>query len=615
VATLLKWLLALILWLPAVPVIAQSFRADYNISFSNRKNQYVDVSLQLPVETAEVELVMPSWTPGSYLIREYAAQLERLRAVGNGNKPLALKKVSKNRWRVSCDGESEINVSYSVWAGKLAVSSSWVEQDFALLNGASIFLFSEKSRNWPQSVSVELPKEWKKIHTSLPRGNDEQHYVARNYDELVDSPMLLGNAPEYRFTVANQDYVLVNQGENQLWDGPQSARDVAGIVSAVQAFWQVNPLQRPYVFLNVIAQGNAGLEHDYSTVLLTDAWQMRYREEYVRWLALVTHEFFHAWNVRRMRPEALRRYDYEQEAYTRELWLAEGLTSYYDNLLLFRSGLIKVEEYLTLLADEIRAYEMTPGRHVRSAELASLDAWIKHYKPDANTLNSTVSYYRKGSLIGFVTDMAIRRETKNRASLDTLMREMYRQYGPQGNEVRGYPQGAFETLLESLAGVKVRQEVSRLLTTTSDPEIDEALQWYGLELDRAPARTAAIAADHPAPAGFGVLWNQQSPSLVVEAVLQGGTGAQAGMLPADELLAIDGFRVSKETLADRLLHLAPGEMAELLLVRHGQVMTLAVALQEAIPEKYQILIRSDINRRQKERMSSWLGAHLKFIKN
>ena len=614
-ATFLKLILVVLLWLAAVPIRAQTLQADHRISFANRHNQYVDVRLRLPVETAEVELVMPSWTPGSYLIRDYAAQLERLHVSGAAGNRLAVRKISKNRWLVNCAGEREINASYSIWAGELGVNTSWVESEFAVLNGAGIFLFSPASRGWPQTVTVELPSEWKRIYTSLPQMGGAQPYIARDYDELVDNPFLLGNAPEYRFTVADQEYILVNQGETQLWDGPKSAQDVSSIVAAVQTFWQFNPLDRPYYFLNIIAQGNGGLEHDYSTVLLADSWQMRYREEYARWLALVTHEFFHAWNVRRMRPEALNQYDYEREAYTRELWLAEGLTSYYDNLLLFRSGLITVEEYFTLLAAEFRNYETAPGKRVRSAELASFDAWIKHYKPDANTINSAVSYYRKGSLIGFVTDAAIRRETENQASLDTLMRDMYRQYGPHVNGGRGYPPGAFETLLESLAGEKIRQQVVALLTTTRDPDIDDALKWYGLELDRAPSRTAAVAVGRPVPVDFGVLWDPQAPTLVAESVLNGGTGSQAGMLPADELLAIDGFRVTKETLPDRMLRLTPGEKADLLLVRHGRVMTLTVAVQEAIADKYQIEIRPDIRQRQKDRMSAWLGVGLKFVTN
>jgi len=299
--------------LTACPAIADLQQADHRISFSNRQNQYVDLGLRLPVESGEVELIMPAWTPGSYLIRDYSANVERLQASGAGNRLLPVRKVSKNRWLVQCAGEHEINVTYSIWAGELKVNSNWVESEFAQLNGAGIFLFSPASRSWPQTVSVELPTEWSRVFTALPSAPDGKRFFARDYDELVDSPMLFGNGKEYRFKVSGHEYVLVNQGETPLWDGPKSAEDVSAIVTAVQNFWEINPFERPYWFLNVIAQGVGGLEHDYSTVLLTDSWQMRFREDYLRWLSTVAHEFFHAWNVRRRRPAALQTVDYDRE--------------------------------------------------------------------------------------------------------------------------------------------------------------------------------------------------------------------------------------------------------------------------------------------------------------
>ncbi|MGH8035035.1 MAG: hypothetical protein ACREO9_07415, partial [Lysobacterales bacterium] len=411
------------------------------------------------------------------------------------------------------------------------------------------------------------------------------------------------------------EYVLVNQGESPLWDGSKSAQDLASIVNSVQAFWGFNPLVRPYFFLNVIAQGNAGLEHDHSTVLLANSWQMRYREEYINWLALVTHEFFHAWNVRRLRPAAFKEYDYEREAYSHELWLAEGLTSYYDNLLLLRSGLITVNEYFTLLANEIHEYETTPGRSIEPVEQSSFDAWIKQYKPDANSVNSGVSYYRQGALIGFVLDQAIRGQTNGHSSLDTVMREMYRLYGPQGSLGSTYPRGAFEDVVERVAGNPVRIRLEQLLTTTTSPDVDQALDWYGLYLQRAPAREAAVLSGKSPPAGFGLTWNKESAELIVENVLRGSTGAAAGILPADELLAIDRTRVTKRNMDDRMQRLRPGETAELLMVRHGTLLTLDVIAQEALPDRYEILVLPELNKHQKERIGSWLGVPLKFARN
>jgi predicted metalloprotease with PDZ domain len=595
------------------PAVAQSHRIDHQIGLSNRKNQYVSVSSRIPVNSEELELILPVWTPGPYLIRDFSAHVENFRARGKGGVVLPVRKTAKNRWLVTSGDEQEVVVEYSVWAGELAVNASWVEKDFAILNGASVFMYSESSRSWPQAVKIDLPVEWEHAYSAMLQLQGGSGFLAQDYDDLVDSPLLLGNGIEYPFKVSDQDYVLINQGESSLWDGERSSKDLSVIVETVQKFWEVNPFDRPYYFMNIIAQGSGGLEHDNSTVLLTGSWQMRYREDYVRWLALATHEFFHSWNVRRLRPAALSQYDYQQEVYTRELWIAEGLTSYYDNLLLLRSGLITVDEFFTLLAREFHKVETTPGRLVRSAELASFDTWIKHYKPDANSVNSVVSYYGKGAMIGFVTDAAIRRNSKNKQSLDTLMREMYLRYGPDGTEGVGYPPGAFQNLVQSLSSVEIRNEVDELLSSTSDPDIDSALKWYGLQLDRAPAKSAADASGGLAPAGFGVVWNKDSEDLAIEAVLSGSSGAQAGILPGDELLAINGFRVTKDNISDRMLRLLVGENTKLLLVRHEKLLSLTVTLQDAVPDKYQISIRPDISSRQKERMTAWLGIKLHFV--
>jgi len=416
-------------------------------------------------------------------------------------------------------------------------------------------------------------------------------------------------AVEIEFEVDGQSYSLGLSGENALWDGELAARDAARIVKAQQEFWGVNPFDRKYLFLNLFMDKFGGLEHDHSTVMMCGPWQMRGRKDYIKWLGLVSHEFFHSWNVRRMRPAALAEYYYDQEVYTRELWLVEGLTSYYDNLLLFRGSLIDVSDYFELLAEEIRDYEATPGREVRSAELASFDTWIKQYKPDGNKVNSTVSYYRKGSLIGFVADMEIRRETKNQASLDTVMREMYLRYGPDGMGQGSYPPGAFEDIVESTAGPEVRKIVEDMLKTTGDPDIDRALDWYGLVLQR----TQGLPNGEQAPGGIGVRWEISGATLLAEYVLLGHPAAAAGVLPGDELLAIDGLRVMPENYQQRLQKLRPDEQVELTLVRHGRLINLSLTTGTEVPVSYAITPKPGISNREKKRMEAWLGRDLKFL--
>ena len=607
-------LFALVLAQATAVLQAQELSATHTLSFPRNGNQYVHVKLNVPVTSGQLELSMPNWTPGSYVIRDFAAQVEGFQARGGNGGMLDVVKVAKNRWRINTDGISKLVVDYDVWAGALHVSSSWVSSEFALINGAGIFLYTEESRHWPQRVIVNAPPVWSKTWTSLKAGPGADEFLARDYDELVDSPIVAGNAVDYRFEVDGQGYVLVNTGENSLWDGERSARDVAMLVKTQQKFWGVNPFDRDYLFLNFLVEWRGGLEHDFSTVMMSSKWAMRSDKDYTKWLSLVSHEFFHSWNVRRMRPEALAEYNYDSEVYTRELWLAEGISSYYDNLLLFRSTLIDVNNYFELLAAEFRNYETTPGREIRSAELASFDSWIKHYVPDPNSINSTVSYYRKGSSIGFVVDAAIRRETNNKASLDTVMRRMYSQYGPDGPGRGSYPPGAFETIVESVAGPDVRAMIDNLLHTTADPDLDEALDWYGLQLDRAPGRSAAEKSGGQVPTGFGLAWEEEESLLIVKNVIQGSTGAEAGILPGDELLAINGSRVTPGTVDDRTLRLLPDETVELTLVRHEQLLTLPVRVQHAIPKKYTIKPRPGIRNRQKNRMEAWLGRDLRFYK-
>ncbi len=603
-------MVTLVLLACLLPLTAAASEAvvSHFLSFPHKNNQFVHVTTRFAVSAEQVDSYLPSWNPGSYLIRDFAANLERFEASNSSGRQLPVTKISKNQWRIDTAGVEELILDYDIWAGQINVSESWVESGMAILNGAGIFLYSEQTRSLPQSVVIELPDGWSDVHTALPVREDGSGFMARDYDELVDSPILLGNTVEYEFSVGNHPYALVLSEENSLWEGQVSADDVAKIVQVQQEFWGVNPFERKYLFLNVFMEKFAGLEHDYSTVMMCSPWQMRGREDYIKWLGLVSHEFFHSWNVRRMRPQALAQYDYQQEVYTRELWLAEGLTSYYDNLMLFRGGLIDVADYFSLLAREIRDYETTPGREIRSAELASFDTWIKQYKPDNNKLNSTVSYYRKGALIGFVADMEIRRSTDGKYNLDTVMRDMYSRYGPDGPNQGGYPPGSFENIVESTAGPEARKIVEQMLKTTIDPDVDRALDWYGLVLKRVPD----AAQNGQASGGLGVVWKVSGATLLAEYVLLGHTGAEAGILPEDELLAIDGLRVTTENYMGYLQKLHPGEVVELTLVRHGQLLSLPVEVGIEIPEFYSIGVKPKISRQEKKRLEAWLGTELKF---
>jgi predicted metalloprotease with PDZ domain len=485
----------------------------HTLSFPQDRQQSILVRSEFPVSSPITTLIMPVWTPGSYLVREFSANIDQVIAKSAGGKSLPVTKTSKDQWQVGTGETTTLIVDYVIHTPNMTVNSSWTSNAFTLVNGASVFLYTNATRELPQQLDIKSSPVRGKIFTAMPASPGGDGYLASDYDQLVDNPVAIADAPAYRFTHKKQDYVLVNIGENEFWDGEQAVADVERIVKETQSFWRINPLSRPYWFLNFAVEGRGGLEHDHSTVIMTGRRQMRDREAYIKWLGVMAHEFFHVWNVRRMRPVALANYDYQNEQYTRQLWLAEGLTSYYDNLLLSRAGLINPEEYLELLAKDVHRLEITPGRQLRPVTEASFDAWIRHYRPNSHSVNSTISYYTKGAIIGFVLDAYIRKQSKGRRDLDDVMREMYKLYADTP-----YSSDDFRNVVQDVAGPGAVAFLEPLLNSTVDPDIDAALDWFGLKLNRDPEAQLAKLNGDPVVSGIGVSWDESAPVPMVKSV-------------------------------------------------------------------------------------------------
>jgi predicted metalloprotease with PDZ domain len=593
--------LVCLLSVPAAAAAEHAAFVEHELSFPSLRQQYVRVVSSFPAAGPELELVMANWNPGSYVIRDFSADVDRIEARDAVGRPLPIRKLRKNAWSVQTGGADQVTVEYDVHAGELSVNTSWASPDFVLINGSSVFLYTDASRPLPQRIRVAAPPGVGQVYTSMQMAREGSAWQAANFDELVDSPMVVTSSEPRYFQQDGHGYQFLNVGHDSLWDTDRAVADVQAVVAAANALWGEVPLLRDYWFLNFLVERGGGLEHDHSTVMMASRWQMREREDYIKWLSLVAHEYFHLWNVRRMRPAGIEVYDFESEQYSTALWLAEGFSSYYDNLLLSRAGLITPDEYFKRLAIDLHRLEMTPGRALISLEQASRDAWIRHYQPDANTINSNISYYTKGAVLGFALDARIRAATEDRKSLDDVMRAMYASW-----DEHGYPPGAFRDVVEQVAGVETRAWLEPLLSTPADPDIDAALDYFGLQLDRHPDKTAAEAAGNPVAAGLGVNWQQEGEALVVAAVIRGMSGSEAGLLPGDELLAIDGERVLKSNLDDRLARLRPGEVVELTLARRERLMQLSLPLAEARPQDYEISLQENPARRQKRRLQEWL---------
>lgn len=578
----------------SAPTLAAAEDATrYRIDLSARRQHLVDVEVAVPVlGRAAVTLMMATWTPGSYLVREFARQVEGVEAFDGEGKARAIRKVAKNRWAVDTSGATSLVVRYRIYARELSVRTSFVDQDYAVLNGASIFLADVDHLDRQHRVAFDLPKGWTRALTSLPRV-DEQ-WVAADYDELVDSPFLVGDPAVRSFEAGGAEHVVAHAPTRGAWDVERSAKDVEQLTKAQLAFWGEAPYER-YIFMNVLSEGRGGLEHLGSTVMMTSRFVTRDDEAYRGWLGLVSHELFHAWNGKRLRPEALGPFDYENEVYTTDLWFVEGVTSYYDDLLVARAGLMTKKQWLAALSKNIGAVRNTPGRAYQSLADASYDAWIKFYRHDENSVNTSVSYYSQGAVVAFLVDAMIRRATKQKRSLDDVMREAYRRHAAE----RGYSSEALLDVFEEVGGVDVRRAVERMVSTTEPLDYEDALEFYGLRFTEHEAK-----ADDPGHLGVNV--ERSGGRTVVKEVLRGTPAFEAGVNVGDELIALDGDRI--EDLAADLKGRPAGEEVKLLVSRRRALKEIVVTLGEKPRTKFTVEELPRAGGAQKRRLERLLAA-------
>ncbi len=578
---------------------------QYRISFRQAETHRVDIEATFPVEGAEqLELMMPVWTPGSYLIREYARQVETIEARNIGNEPIEIQKKSKNRWTVSTKGLTDVTVRYTLYCREMGVRSNWVEKDFAFLTGAATFITRTDTLERKHLVRLDALPSWPRIATSLAKvDNDEWLRVASNFDELVDGPILIGDIDIQSFEAGGAKHHLATIGTDGLWNTKKAAEDVQKIVEAEQAFWKEVPYQE-YWFLNLATETGGGLEHDNSTVLMTSRWTMRQRPKYLDWLGLVSHEFFHTWNVRRLRPKVLTTYDYENEQYTRELWVAEGVTSYYDDLMLVRSGLGTPKEYLARISKTISGVQNSAGRHVQSLAESSFDTWVKFYRPDENAPNSRISYYTKGSLIALLLDTEIRIATNGERSLDDVMRHLWKEHRESG-----YTTDDVIRITNEIAGTDLGNWFQQGIDSTNELDYSKLLDWYGLEWKpkEAPKSEETGEEEKRSSPYLGVEVSNQQGKATIDKVLSGSPGAESGLNVGDEIIALENYRVASEGWKERLDMYHAGDAVEFLIARRGKLQTIKVKLGET-PEKTWTLQRvKEPTDEQEARWKSWLG--------
>ena len=571
----------------------------YGVTFPAPHTHYVEVRAEVPTAgRPEIELMMPVWTPGSYLVREFSRHVEDVRAADPSGRQLAVSKSDKNRWRVATGGAPAVVVNYRVYAREMSVRTNWVESGFALLNGAPTFMTLADLAPRPHEVSIAPATGWQRSMTglaALPGG--DHRYVAADYDTLVDSPILIGNPKVYEFTIDGKPHYLVNEGEAGIFDGARAAKDIETIVNEHRRMWGQLPYDK-YVVLNVLTSlpgqfAGGGLEHKNSTVLMAAPWATRTRASYLAWLELASHEIFHVWNVKRLRPVELGPFDYESEVHTRSLWVAEGVTEYYGLLAVHRAGFSNRDEFMTSLSSLIEEVQTFPGARVQSAELASFDAWIKYYRPDENSANSSMSYYTKGAVLGFLLDARIRAASNGARSLDDVMRAAYTKF----SGARGFTPAEFRSVVEQVGGVNLAGFWEGAVEGTAELDYRGALDAYGLRFRPAGAATRPW---------LGITTRNDAGRLLVSTVRRESPGSTAGINVDDEILAIGEFRVRADRWDNRLDQYKAGDRVSLLVARREQLMRLDVTLGTEPARQWRLEVSPEATDSQKTRLGAWL---------
>jgi predicted metalloprotease with PDZ domain len=571
----------------------------YTLSFPAPQTHYVEVTAVVPTGgRPAVDLMMAVWTPGSYMVREYSRNVEAVSAAGPDGRTMPVEKTDKNRWRVATAGATSATVKYRLYAREMSVRTNWVEADFAMINGAPTFITLADGAARPHEVVIEPARGWRRSMTALPEMAGGAHrYRAQDYDTLVDSPIIVGNPAVYEFSVDSKRHYLVNVGEAAIFDGARAAKDLETIVRAHLRMWGSLPYDR-YVFMNMLTSvpgqiPGGGLEHRNSSVLMAGRWATRTRPSYLAWLELASHEFFHAWNGKRLRPVELGPFNYEEEVFTRELWMVEGVTDYYAELLVHRAGLSSEAEYLDALANKIEELQTTPGRGVQPVDLASFDAWIKYYRPDENSPNASVSYYTKGAVLAFLLDARIRRATGGAKSLDDVMRAAFQKYSGQ----RGYTPDELRAIAEQVSGIDLRSFWVGGVQGTVELDYSEALDTMGLRFK--------TSGDRPGRAWLGATTRNDSGRLLVAQVRRDTPAYAAGLNVDDEILAIDDFRVRADQLNARLDQYLPGDTVALLVARRHPLMRLELKFGVQPARSWRLETNPDASD-ARQRRAQWL---------
>ena len=601
---------------------------DYVLRISEPEARRLEIELHVqPRGQKYLEFRLPVWTPGSYLIREHQRHVDGVTAT-SGGRQLKIEKADKHTWRVETSGDEPVSFSYRLHCFELTVRTNHIDPTHGFINPSAALMFAVGREHEACSVRLQLPAGWK-TWVALPL--KEGAYRAADYDELADSPFELGpdaSHETHAFEAQGVPHELVVWGRGD-FDAKRAVPDMVKIIDALSAIFGGLPYREKYLFiLHLNDKGRGGLEHRQSCALIVTRFSFVQKSAYEDFLQLVAHEFFHLWNVKRLRPAAFTPYDWTRENHTSLLWAMEGLTSFYEVMALRRAGLVTPERFLEIWAERVTQLLRTPGRLRVSLSQASYDAWIKHYRPDETTSNTSVSYYLKGSVVGFLLDLELRRRTEGQRSLDDVMRALFSQHG----KAPGLPEDGVESAAIALGGEGLAAWFERAIRSTQELQLDEALAGAGLLASLHAARGAddkgsvedepaepeeaaspaaggerkRIASEAAAPRPWlGASLRDRAGALEIASVVEGSPAQKAGLGGGDEVIALDGIRGD---LKARLGRAQPGQTVRMTIFRMDELLEVPVQLGQAPRDTVTFAPSPASGEAEFKLREQWLGA-------
>jgi len=595
---------------------------SYRVRLADLRQHHFEVDCRIDAATKEEYFSLPSWIPGSYLLREYARHVVSARAESQ-RREVAITKVDKSTWKVQ-GAQGELTVTIRVHALDLSVRGAYLDTQRGYFNGTCLFLSVRGRADESIEVELESPADplaasWRVATAMLPAQVDARgfgRYVAADYAELIDHPVEVGHFARIDFTVAGIPHALVIAGKHET-DHERIATDLRQLCEAQQAFFGAPAPFDRYLFLGLaVDKGYGGLEHRASSSLIFSANDLpRPVEpgapaEYQRFLSLCSHEYFHAWHIKQLKPAAFSPPRLNERNYTRLLWVFEGITTYYQDRLLLCSDLIGRDAYLSRLAQTLTKVYRTPGRFQQSVAESSFEAWDKLYKPEPNSANATISYYSKGALVALALDLTLRAATDSAVSLDRLIVELWNRYGRQGT---GLGETDFEEFAERIAGFELKEFFDTAIRDTVDLPLGDLLDKFGVTFELRPATGpqdqggAINQRSGESLVSLGVTQKEGPQGLELVNVQAGGPAEAAGMSAGDQIIALGGYRIDAQNLARRLERFDPGDSVTVAFFRRNELFEAELTVASAPLDTCSLTVQDEADPAKRRLRTHWLG--------